>query len=390
MNEQHYLTSLFEPKSVAIIGASDRENSVGNVLFKNILESGYKGLLYPINPKHETIQGVRAYKSIEEIGAARRTGRPSPRARRPFLTSSSSAAAAASRTSSSSLPGSAKPAIRARRSNARHWRSHAATASAYSAPTVWASSARELKLNATFARVSAEVGNLALISQSGAMCSAVLDWAKSNRGRLLQRHLAGQHGRHRLRRNPRLPRLRQSHTLHPALHRRHPERAPFHECAAFGRAHQADHSAQGRAPRGRLGGGQAAFGNGRRVGQRVRRRRASRRCRARQERRAIVLRLESAGLQVLSARQATGHRHQRRWTGRHGGGPCRRHGHSTRRVIGGNDQDAQRVNAADLVAEQSDRHRRRTRRPSATATPSSPWRRTTVSTASWSCSRRRR
>ena len=69
MNEQHYLTSLFEPKSVAIIGASDRENSVGNVLFKNILESGYKGMLYPINPKHETIQGVRAYKSIEEIGA---------------------------------------------------------------------------------------------------------------------------------------------------------------------------------------------------------------------------------------------------------------------------------------------------------------------------------
>ena len=69
MLEQHYLTSLFEPKSVAVIGASDRENSVGNVIFKNILNQGYKGKLYAINPKHETIQGQPAYKSIEEIGA---------------------------------------------------------------------------------------------------------------------------------------------------------------------------------------------------------------------------------------------------------------------------------------------------------------------------------
>jgi acetyltransferase len=69
MLEQHYLTTLFEPKSVAVIGASDRENSVGNIIFKNILGSGYKGRLYAINPKHDTIQGQPAYKSIEEIGA---------------------------------------------------------------------------------------------------------------------------------------------------------------------------------------------------------------------------------------------------------------------------------------------------------------------------------
>ncbi len=69
MLEQHYLTTLFEPKSVAVIGASDRENAVGNIIFKNILSSGYKCRLYAINPKHETIQGQQAYKSIEEIGA---------------------------------------------------------------------------------------------------------------------------------------------------------------------------------------------------------------------------------------------------------------------------------------------------------------------------------
>ena len=63
MLAQHYLNTLFEPKSVAVIGASDRENSVGHFLFKNILESGYKGRLYPINTKHEIVQSVLAYKS---------------------------------------------------------------------------------------------------------------------------------------------------------------------------------------------------------------------------------------------------------------------------------------------------------------------------------------
>src|SRR5512145_3127831 len=69
MLERHYLTSLFEPKSVAVIGASERANSVGSVIFRNILDSGYKGRLYPINPKHESIHGIAAYKSIEDIGA---------------------------------------------------------------------------------------------------------------------------------------------------------------------------------------------------------------------------------------------------------------------------------------------------------------------------------
>ena len=69
MLEQHYLTTLFEPDAVAVIGASDRENAVGNIIFKNILASGFKGQLFAINPKHETVQGQQTYKSIEEIGA---------------------------------------------------------------------------------------------------------------------------------------------------------------------------------------------------------------------------------------------------------------------------------------------------------------------------------
>ena len=66
---QHYLSILFSPKSVAVIGASERADSVGQIVFKNMLESGYQGALYPVNPAHQEVQGKRAYASIEEIGA---------------------------------------------------------------------------------------------------------------------------------------------------------------------------------------------------------------------------------------------------------------------------------------------------------------------------------
>jgi hypothetical protein len=49
MQEKHYLTPLFEPKSVAIIGASEREGSIGAVIVRNMLEAGYKGKLFAVS-----------------------------------------------------------------------------------------------------------------------------------------------------------------------------------------------------------------------------------------------------------------------------------------------------------------------------------------------------
>ena len=65
----HYLTSLFTPRSVALFGASDRVDSVGGVVFKNLLSSGYKGKIYGINPKRETVQGEKAWASLDDIAA---------------------------------------------------------------------------------------------------------------------------------------------------------------------------------------------------------------------------------------------------------------------------------------------------------------------------------
>lgn len=61
------LNAIVSPKSVAVIGASSRPGSVGMAVFRNILFSGYKGIVYPVNPKTKSILGVRAYPSILEI-----------------------------------------------------------------------------------------------------------------------------------------------------------------------------------------------------------------------------------------------------------------------------------------------------------------------------------
>jgi len=58
------LESLFRPKSVAVIGASSKELSIGNRVIKNLIDFGFKGGIYPINPKADEIRGLKAYKSI--------------------------------------------------------------------------------------------------------------------------------------------------------------------------------------------------------------------------------------------------------------------------------------------------------------------------------------
>jgi len=61
------LDKLFKPKSVAIIGASVKELSIGNVITKNLLHFNYKGPIYPINPKADEIRGVKAYPTIFDV-----------------------------------------------------------------------------------------------------------------------------------------------------------------------------------------------------------------------------------------------------------------------------------------------------------------------------------
>ncbi|GMT44765.1 MAG: acetyl-CoA synthetase [bacterium] len=61
------LDALFRPKAVALIGASVKELSIGNVIIKNLLRYKYAGQIYPINPKADKVRGLKAYKSILDV-----------------------------------------------------------------------------------------------------------------------------------------------------------------------------------------------------------------------------------------------------------------------------------------------------------------------------------
>ncbi len=61
------LDFIFKPQSIAVIGASEDEKKIGHVVFKNLVNQGFKGKVYPVNPKRKEILGIKCYPSVREI-----------------------------------------------------------------------------------------------------------------------------------------------------------------------------------------------------------------------------------------------------------------------------------------------------------------------------------
>ena len=61
------IKAIFEPRSVAIIGASRDPDKMGHIITKHMMEGGFKGRIFPVNPKVDEILGLKAYPSIESI-----------------------------------------------------------------------------------------------------------------------------------------------------------------------------------------------------------------------------------------------------------------------------------------------------------------------------------
>jgi acetate---CoA ligase (ADP-forming) len=61
------LEPFFEPKALAVVGASPRVGSIGGELFRNVLRADFRGIAYPVNRSGEAVAGVRAYRSVAEI-----------------------------------------------------------------------------------------------------------------------------------------------------------------------------------------------------------------------------------------------------------------------------------------------------------------------------------
>src|SRR5881628_2515734 len=64
------LEVLFAPKSVALIGASERPGSISATVLRNLREAGFAGPLYPVNPKYGKLSGLRTYPTVNKIPAA--------------------------------------------------------------------------------------------------------------------------------------------------------------------------------------------------------------------------------------------------------------------------------------------------------------------------------
>ncbi len=60
------LNCFFNPKTIAVIGASERKTSLGGLIFRNLLGT-YQGLVFPVNEFRQTVQGVKAYPSISKV-----------------------------------------------------------------------------------------------------------------------------------------------------------------------------------------------------------------------------------------------------------------------------------------------------------------------------------
>jgi len=66
MNDINYL---FDPSQIAVIGASKSKEKIGYAILDNIISSGYKGDIYPVNPREEEICGLKSYCSVKDIGS---------------------------------------------------------------------------------------------------------------------------------------------------------------------------------------------------------------------------------------------------------------------------------------------------------------------------------
>ena len=174
------LDSLFNPQSIAVIGASTRNGSVGHALFSNILLNGYTGVVYPVNARARSVLGVKAYPSVLEI--------PDEVEMAVVI-----------------VPAVAVPAVLAEcgqkrvkaaivisagfkelgPNGAKLQKSLSARAREYGirliGPNCFGliSTAPSARLNATFGRVMPRPGNIALVSQSGAIGVNALEYAEA-------------------------------------------------------------------------------------------------------------------------------------------------------------------------------------------------------------------
>ncbi|MBU0762185.1 MAG: GNAT family N-acetyltransferase [Candidatus Altiarchaeota archaeon] len=170
------LVNIFSPEAVAIIGASNKVGSVGHSLMKNLIGHGYTGTVYPVNNKYDSIQGVHAYPSIRDVPrkidlaiiAVPAKVVPS------VVEECGQVGVKGVIIVSAGFKETGEEGVKLEKQVME-------TASKYGirvvGPNCLGIINPRMKLNASFARDMPLEGNIAFISQSGALCSSIIDWA---------------------------------------------------------------------------------------------------------------------------------------------------------------------------------------------------------------------
>src|SRR5947209_17315131 len=68
--QQHPLNAIFEPKSIAVIGATEKAGSVGRTILWNLISNPFGGTVFPINPKRANVLGIKAYPRLAALPQA--------------------------------------------------------------------------------------------------------------------------------------------------------------------------------------------------------------------------------------------------------------------------------------------------------------------------------
>lgn len=173
------LDKLFKPESVAVIGASNRPNAVGNVVMRNLLEAGFEGPIMPVNPRHRAIAGVLTYPDVESLPIKPEMAVIcTPPNSVPSIIDdlgrkgTHAAICLTAGLAAETDEHSGRPVIDVLEEKVRSLDIRIL------GPNCVGALVPQIKLNASLTHAQAKPGKLAFVSQSGALCTAVLDWAR--------------------------------------------------------------------------------------------------------------------------------------------------------------------------------------------------------------------
>lgn len=168
------LDKIFQPKSIAVVGASERKGSVGAAIMRNLIESGFPGDIFPINPKHKKLWGKSACPSITDLVTAVDLAIiASPIMSAPQIVKECVATgvggAVIISAGAKEIGEQGKKLEAAIQKEAKH------SGLRIIGPNCVGVMSGRSKLNASFANQMPLAGKMAFISQSGAICTAILD-----------------------------------------------------------------------------------------------------------------------------------------------------------------------------------------------------------------------